>query len=102
VTVPKTIAAQGLLSPTEVSKLLDVHRSTVWLWINNGMLKATAHGHFRAVSPDGVKKFLQSYRPPNGITAATLDEELAKLKAGAKRAAKNGKKRASRKGKGSR
>lgn len=91
-TAPKTIAADGLLSPTEVAKLLDAHRSTVWLWIRNGMLKSEAHGHFHGVAPESLKLFLQSYRPSNGLVAADLDGQIVKLKA-AKKPAKGGKKK---------
>ena len=38
-TLSKKFKASGLLSTGDVARELDVHRSTVWLWIKSGLLK---------------------------------------------------------------
>lgn len=60
-TVPKSIADDGLLSTADVAKQLDVHRSTVWLWIKRGMLPSEKRGSFHGVKPAALKRFLSMY-----------------------------------------
>lgn len=64
-TVPKTISEDTkLLSTADVAKQLEVHRSTVWLWIKRGMLKSERHGAFHGVKPSELRRFLSFYEPP--------------------------------------
>ncbi len=60
-TVPKAIADDGLLSTAEVAKKLDVHRSTVWLWIKRNMLASEKRGSFHGIKPSALKDFLSMY-----------------------------------------
>jgi len=60
-TVPKAIAADGLLSTAEVADQLGVHRSTVWLWIKRGMLNSVKRGAFHGVKPAALARFRQMY-----------------------------------------
>jgi excisionase family DNA binding protein len=61
-TVPKSIADDGLLSTSEVAKKLGVHRSTVWLWIRRGALPSEKRGAFHGVSKKALKTFLSVYK----------------------------------------
>lgn len=64
-TVPKTISEDAkLLSTADIAKQLDVHRSTVWLWIDRGMLQSKRHGAFHGVKPAALRRFLSMYEPP--------------------------------------
>lgn len=60
-TIPKSISDGQLLSTTDVAGQLGVHRSTVWLWINRGMLQSKRHGAFHGVRPADLKRFLSVY-----------------------------------------
>jgi len=60
VTVPNALAREGLLSTAEVAKKLRVHRSTVWIWINSGTLRATRSGGtgtYFGVHPRDLREF---------------------------------------------
>lgn len=64
-TVPKTISEDAkLLSTADIAKRLNVHRSTVWLWIDRGMLPSERHGAFHGVKPFELRRFLSMYEPP--------------------------------------
>lgn len=60
-TVPKAIAAAGLLSTSQVAKQLGVHRSTVWGWIKQDMIASEKRGSFHGIKPSELKKFLSWY-----------------------------------------
>lgn len=60
-TIAKAIGEAGLLSTSEVAKRLNVDRTTVWLWINQGILKAKRKGVFYGVSPETIKAFKEIY-----------------------------------------
>ena len=59
--LPKSISEDELLSTADVAKSLDVHRSTVWLWIKNGMLKSKRHGQFHGIKPSELERFRSTY-----------------------------------------
>lgn len=62
-TLPKSISNnKNLLSPSQVAEKLGVHRSTVHVWIKNGMLQAERHGIFLCVSCEELGRFRQIYR----------------------------------------
>ena len=64
--LPKTIVDDDtVLSTADVAERLDVHRSTVWVWIKNGMLKSTRRGSFHAIKPADLKTFLSMYTVPS-------------------------------------
>lgn len=63
-TVPKAISAAGLLSTSQVAEKLDVDRTTVWLWIKNGAMRAKRFGSFYGVSPQAIKEFCSIYQIP--------------------------------------
>lgn len=42
--VPKALSEAGLLSTAEIAAQLNVHRSTVWIWIKQGLLKSQRVG----------------------------------------------------------
>lgn len=60
-TLSKKFQASGLLSTGAVAKQLNVHRSTVWLWIKSGLLKSTKVGEFIGVKPKDLVKFQAVY-----------------------------------------
>lgn len=66
VTVPNTIASRGELSTSEVAEELQCHRSTVWLYIRSGALKATRHGKFYGVKRKDLDRFRKLYVSANG------------------------------------
>jgi len=61
-TVPKAISDSTLLSTSQVAEKLGVHRTTVWLWIKNGALRAERHGAFHGVTPSALSAFLRIYK----------------------------------------
>lgn len=60
-TLSKKFKASGLLSTGDVARELDVHRSTVWLWIKSGLLKSKKDGAFIGVKPAELAKFKAIY-----------------------------------------
>lgn len=60
-TLSKKFKTSGLLSTGDVARELDVHRSTVWLWIKNGVLKSSKVGEFIGVKPADLAKFRAVY-----------------------------------------
>lgn len=60
-TVPKSISEGPLMSTSDVAKRLNVHRSTVWLWIRRGMLKSEKRGTFHGVRKSALDRFLSFY-----------------------------------------
>jgi len=61
-TLSNKFRASGLLSAGDVARELRVHRSTVWLWIKNGLMKSTRVGEFIGVKRSDLKKFQSVYR----------------------------------------
>lgn len=65
-TIPKSISEDDkLLSTSDIAKQLDVHRSTVHLWIKNGLLKTEKHGKersYHAVRQSELKRFQKIYQ----------------------------------------
>jgi excisionase family DNA binding protein len=60
--LPKSISEDDtLLSTADVAQQLDVHRSTVWVWIKNGMLKSVRHGTFHGIRPSELARFRSQY-----------------------------------------
>lgn len=59
--VPKAFAERGLLSTAEVAERVDVHRSTVWWWINTGVLTSERVGVFHGVSPTVLSAFIKKW-----------------------------------------
>jgi excisionase family DNA binding protein len=63
--LPKAIEEDdAVLSTADVAKRLDVHRSTVWIWIKNGMIKSERRGTFHAIKPAELERFLTRYSVP--------------------------------------
>jgi len=63
--LPKAIEEDDtVLSTADVAKRLDVHRSTVWIWIKNGMIKSEQRGVFHVIKPAALKDFLSRYSVP--------------------------------------
>lgn len=60
-TLSKKFQASGLKSTGDVARELDVHRSTVWLWIRSGLLKSSKCGEFIGVKPADLAKFRAVY-----------------------------------------
>lgn len=60
-TLSKKFKASGLLSTGDVARELDVHRSTVWLWIKSKLLKSTRMGEFIGVKRTDLDKFRAVY-----------------------------------------
>lgn len=60
-TLSKKFQASGLLSTGDVARELDVHRSTVWLWIKSGVLKSSKVGDFIGVKKSDLAKFQSVY-----------------------------------------
>lgn len=61
--LPKSIAESDgkILSTTQVAERMDVHRSTVNIWIKTGMLPASKHGHFWGVRAKDLASFARMY-----------------------------------------
>lgn len=59
--VPKAFAERGLLSTADVAERLGVHRSTVWWWIDTGVLTSERVGVFHGVSPDVLQAFIKAW-----------------------------------------
>lgn len=63
--LPKAIVDDDtVLSTADVAEKLDVHRSTVWVWIKNGMLKSVRRGSFHAIKPADLALFQSMYTVP--------------------------------------
>lgn len=60
-TLSKKFQASGLLSTGDVARELNVHRSTVWLWIKSDLLKSSRVGDFVGVKRSDLAKFLAMY-----------------------------------------
>jgi excisionase family DNA binding protein len=61
-TAPGAIKERGLLSTGQVAEKLNVHRSTVWQWINTGALPAKRVGQrYMGVDPDDLERFEKIY-----------------------------------------
>lgn len=60
-TLSKRVHASGKMSTVDVAKAMGVQRSTVWLWIKNGALKAEKIGHFIAIDPKDLASFRAGY-----------------------------------------
>jgi excisionase family DNA binding protein len=56
----------GLLSTGQVAQALGVHRSTVWHWIQTGVLRHTKHGSHYGIKPADVDRILDIYKAPLG------------------------------------
>lgn len=61
-TLSKKFQASGLLSTGDVAREMHVHRSTVWLWIKDGVLKKSTHDGQVGVKPSDLAKFRAIYR----------------------------------------
>ena len=60
--LPKSISEDDtLLSTADIAQQLDVHRSTVWIWIKHGMLKSVRHGSFHGIRPSALALFQSQY-----------------------------------------
>lgn len=60
-TLSKKFQASGLLSTGDVARELHVHRSTVWLWIKNEVLKSTTEDGFVGIKPKDLARFRAIY-----------------------------------------
>jgi excisionase family DNA binding protein len=60
-TLSKKFQLSGLLSTGDVARKLQVHRSTVWLWIKSGMLKSSKVGGLIGVKQTDLVKFQSVY-----------------------------------------
>lgn len=61
-TVPKSFVDKKLLSTGEVAKRLNVHRGTVWHWIQIGMLRAErVTERYSGVRPEALAAFKKTY-----------------------------------------
>jgi hypothetical protein len=60
-TLSKKFQASGLLSTGDVARELNVHRSTVWLWIKQGSLKKSTSDGQTGVHPRDLAKFRAVY-----------------------------------------
>lgn len=64
-TIPKSISEDDkLLSTSDAARMLDVHRSTVHLWIKDGALKTERRGKtgtFHAIRTSELKRFAKLY-----------------------------------------
>ena len=60
-TLSKKFQASGLLSTGGVARELNVHRSTVWLWIKSGLLRSSKVGEFIGVKRVDLVKFQSMY-----------------------------------------
>jgi len=63
--VPKALTDANLLSTGQIAKRLSVHRSTVWHWVNTGLLPSTKVGSHYGVKPADVRRLLKKYNLPN-------------------------------------
>jgi predicted site-specific integrase-resolvase len=64
VTTPTAFRAQGLLSTGDIAKMFGVHRTTVWHWMNEGMLKfVQVTPRFRGVKQEDLKRFKSNWIP---------------------------------------
>jgi excisionase family DNA binding protein len=62
VSLPKSISeSDELLSTADVAKQLGVHRSTVWMWVKNGMLSSVRHGSFHGISRKSLERLQGRY-----------------------------------------
>lgn len=61
-TLSKKFQASGLLSTGDVARELHVHRSTVWLWIKQEVLKSKKDGGFIGIRRADLDKFKAVYR----------------------------------------
>jgi len=78
-TVPKALSEAGLLSTTQVAAHLNVHRSTVWVWIKSGLLqheRLGPSGNWIGVSRKQLDAFVSKY--PVHVASATLTAKLAR------------------------
>lgn len=60
-TLSKKFQASGLLSTADVARELNVHRSTVWLWIKSDLLKSSRVGEFIGIKRSDLVKFQAMY-----------------------------------------
>jgi len=60
-TLSKKFRASGLLSTGDVARELNVHRSTVWLWIKSDLLKSSKVGEFIGVKRADLARFQSMY-----------------------------------------
>jgi excisionase family DNA binding protein len=61
-TLSKGFRASGLLSTGDVARELGVHRSTVWIWIRDGLLKSKRVGTTVGVRRADLDAFKNMYR----------------------------------------
>lgn len=82
-TTPSSFKKRGLLSTGDVAERLNVHRTTVWHWIQNGLLKSVqVTPRFRGVTEEALKEFQSNFVP---------DVSPSKKPASAKKKAKRAK-----------
>jgi len=77
--VPKALSEAGLLSTAEIAAQLNVHRSTVWIWINQGLLKSYRVGpskNWIGVSQKHLDEFTAMY--PVHVSNAHVTKMVAK------------------------
>lgn len=84
--VPKALSDAGLLSTAEIAKQLSVHRSTVWLWINSGLLpheRVGPSGNWIGVHPKKLAEFTKMYpvHVATGSMNASIQRAQKKLSA---------------------
>lgn len=89
-TTPTMFKKEGLLSTGDVARRLKVHRTTVWHWIKNGLLKSRqVTPRFRGVTEADLKAFQANF-----VLDAPAEPVSAKKKAPSnKKAAPKKKKR---------
>lgn len=93
-TLSKRVHASGKMSTVDVAELMGVKRSTVWLWIRNGALKAEKIGHFIAIDPKDVESFRSGYHT---TSSSAVSSKAAKA---TKKSSAKGKSRRRKKEKG--
>jgi excisionase family DNA binding protein len=87
VTTPSAFKKQALLSTGDIAERLGVHRTTVWHWLKNGMLKSTrVTPRFRGVSEADLKAFQANFIPDAPAVSAKKKPPSKKKKV-AKKAA---------------
>jgi excisionase family DNA binding protein len=78
--VPKALSEAGLLSTAEIAQKLSVHRSTVWLWINSGLLpheRVGPSGNWIGVHPKKLEAFAKMY--PVHLAVGSMNSSIKKL-----------------------